>query len=944
MVGFPLKGYTGLIQKFYSKIEDAAAAALKFDKQGKNVYYGVASFSDEVYGAGTKNKRIAGNVVALKTFFYDIDCGEGKPFPSWKEGLVSLGKTVKLHNLPKPMVVRSGNGLHVYWVMDRELSRAEWIPIAQALKAVIPIGHDRKPLYDPAVPADTARVLRPVGTHNARGGGEVKVVLDAPAVSVEDFAACLKQFVGTGAPLKKASESSILANMAVQADFPPAEAGLIYKKCQQIQGLVKNQADVGEPQWYNLMGIAAHCTEPENVAIAWSDQHPDYDQETTLAKLDQWRDNTTGPATCAAFMINNPSGCDGCKYKDKITTPCRLGIKYEDEAIAEKAPDEIASIVEVPAPFRSTKNGMTYIIDDIETVVCPFSIYAVSYGKDRSDDYEVVRFHWERVNVGWQELTIRMAHLTDGHREFASACADQGIILDSKEQTGLFQIMLRAYMHELRRVRTISNLHSSMGWKNGWEQFLLGDTLFKLVDGKVVKEGTTTANVVSSTSKKSDWHTNGDPRMQNELLKCIPAAKLNPAAFAVNVSLSSILYEMLDFNGLTISYTGKSGAGKTIAQLYAQGIWGNPKELHVSANTTEKAMYARFGRFCNLVASIDEATTFDIKDVGRYLYNIAQGQDTARLYRDGTERPTLKYHMPVLMSSNRSFMSILNSMGMETEAQALRLLEFDLPRRAIFEEDSKAGRVMFHGVRKHYGFVGEKFLTHIMALGADVVRAQFNEHREQFTQRTGIKFRGPERMWENAIMVADFAGSIAYEIGAIPFSPDASTQWVGSQLAEMRESVSEKYVAPYEVLSEYFNARMSNAVTAISNGGAKPMIDYNRVPVRDGVRLRFEIDRKDAASPADAGRVLIDVRDFKVWLTENSVDYKYVTNWVAEEKIDCTPKIGKAYLAKGTELRIGQVRVLGIDLTHADLVGILREVDASANEKTSVLDRLQVVK
>ena len=64
----------------------------------------------------------------------DVDCGSDKPFPSWKEGLVALGKFVKELSLPRPMIIHSGNGLHAYWVLTEELEPSEWKPLAEAMK------------------------------------------------------------------------------------------------------------------------------------------------------------------------------------------------------------------------------------------------------------------------------------------------------------------------------------------------------------------------------------------------------------------------------------------------------------------------------------------------------------------------------------------------------------------------------------------------------------------------------------------------------------------------------------------------------------------------------------------------------------------------------------------------------------------------------------------
>ena len=94
------------------------------------------------------------------------------------------------------------------------------------------------------------------------------------------------------------SQSALAAAMATAPDFEPANPVSIYNGCKQVKWAVDNQAIVSEPLWYKLLGIAAHCDNADNVAISWSKDHKDFARDKTLSKLQQWRDQTTGPTTC----------------------------------------------------------------------------------------------------------------------------------------------------------------------------------------------------------------------------------------------------------------------------------------------------------------------------------------------------------------------------------------------------------------------------------------------------------------------------------------------------------------------------------------------------------------------------------------------------------------------------------------------------------------------
>ena len=163
------------------------------------------------------------------------------------------------------MIVHSGNGLHVYWVLTEELSPATWKPLAAGLKEATRI-HGFN--VDPTVVTDSARVLRAPGTVNHKGGNPVKVLLTADTVTPADMTTALQQYVPAivTVPTPKRT-TTLLDNLAVKHDYPPANAGVLVQKCQQIAWGVNNQADVPEPFWYGLIGIAAFCDQPEQVAV-----------------------------------------------------------------------------------------------------------------------------------------------------------------------------------------------------------------------------------------------------------------------------------------------------------------------------------------------------------------------------------------------------------------------------------------------------------------------------------------------------------------------------------------------------------------------------------------------------------------------------------------------------------------------------------------------------
>ena len=80
-------------------------------------------------------------------------------------------------------------------------------------------------------------------------------------------------------------------------------------------------------------------------------------------------------------MVDRPNGCSGCRFKDKIGSPARLGVQYQEVQLVQP-PDNTANQIPIPKPFKRTANGIKITIDDTDIDVCRFDIYPVGYGKD----------------------------------------------------------------------------------------------------------------------------------------------------------------------------------------------------------------------------------------------------------------------------------------------------------------------------------------------------------------------------------------------------------------------------------------------------------------------------------------------------------------------------------------------------------------------------------
>lgn len=913
---------------FFSTVEELAQAVERAERRGENVYYAVASFK-------SKGARKQDNVHAIKAFYIDIDCGVDKPYPHWHDGLKALLKFIGKTNLPKPMVVFSGNGLHVYWTLTRDLSLEEWIPIARALKdTAIKNGLH----IDPAVTADSARILRPVGTHNPKGGQLVELKINAPSVSPEDISVCLTP---STAVETKPKTYTLLDSLAVKQDYPPAMPAVVASKCKQVEWATKNQSEVPEPLWYSLMGIAAFCADPEATAVEWSRNHPSFNYNSTIKKVEHWRTAATGPTTCNKFSELRPDGCKGCKFKDKIGSPARLGLQYQEVAVAQTAPDKTASTIPIPKPFKRTAIGIKITIDESDIDICKFDIYPVSYGRDESLGYEVVRYHWNRPHMGWQELVLRQAYLNEENsREFASHIADQGIVLNNKSQTRYFQLMLRSYMEELRNIRTMTNLYNTMGWKENFSEFILGDVLYRRnADGTVSAEDITlshtsnrvTDDLYGSKGTVEDWR---------DFTALLDKANMPIHMFALGVAFSAPLYAFTGLKGMVVSLYGSTGGGKTLAQYWMQSVYGNPDRLHFAAKFTQNTLFSRMGLYSNMPFTIDEVTMMADKEVGDFLYLVSQGQEKARLNRNAEERSAKSWCLPVVVSTNKSMQSKLISSGLDTDAQMARLLEITVYPHKLFTKDSTVGRKIYQFLMSNYGTAGPVIIRKYLEIGEVGIRAMIAEATASFQKKHGAKFSGEERYWEQCIILASIGNKVAAECGLIAYDPNVATEYVLQQIGAIRKAAIDSKMDAFDILAEYMNDTADAAVTIMHTVGQKPTLDYARVPRAD-IRVRFDVYRTTATSSFDRGTMMIDRIHFRKWMSAKGIDWKSFLAELVLENVLATPKSEKMNLGKDTPTKLGQSYVVGVNLNHPRLSGILDAADGTMDDIT--LGKLSVV-
>jgi hypothetical protein len=238
-------------QVFVDTIEELSDQADVLVHDGYDAYFATASYNN------AKEGRKGTNVKELGSLYLDIDCGAGKKYEDQTEGLNALKAFVKQAKLPKPTaVINSGRGLHVYWVADRPLSAATWKPKAEGLKALC---NTHGLFADPAVTADTARILRIPETLNFKNPDSpqaVTVLMWGKRINFEDFE---DQLATVESILDIPGEKPFVrqmdaTTMALMGNYQSKFKNILIKSlngegCAQIAYAYENQETLAEPLW-----------------------------------------------------------------------------------------------------------------------------------------------------------------------------------------------------------------------------------------------------------------------------------------------------------------------------------------------------------------------------------------------------------------------------------------------------------------------------------------------------------------------------------------------------------------------------------------------------------------------------------------------------------------------------------------------------------------------
>jgi len=904
------------IQKFYPSLDELESTAYDLDSKGFDVYFALGSFN-------TKGSRKVTNVKAFKSFFLDLDCGPSKDFMTQRDAGDALRAFCKKLSLPKPTIVGSGRGLHVYWNLKEAVPFGDWLPVAEQLKKLC---GNNKFAADPSVTADAARVLRVPHTHNHKPDvpSEVTILTQANPVDFDHFSELLG---GVPIPVPKKTyptKWNAVANVMAgntEVSFKEILTKTMQSKgCEQLRRAVTEPNEVVEAVWRGVLSILKACSDGSRErAHTISKGYKEYSEEETDAK---W-DNLTPDKryTCSEFFKQNPDGCEGCIHKDKLRTPLHIGSKVieasaEDNVVVlpsatiPEAPIQTYVIPEYPSPYFRGINGGVYIRtrngdgDVDEQLIYHNDIYVVKRIRDPEiGEAVLVRLHLPRDGV--REFTMPLTSVTS-KEEFRKQMAKEGV---AEMSAGMEKLMkyTTTWVNELQATSGAEDARRQFGWTDA------EGTSFVVGNREIFKDRIAfNAPSAHTLGLFPAFEPNGSLEGWKETLDFYNKDGFEVHQYVVGAGFGSILMHFIDdiaCSALHI-YSKASGVGKTTALNAAASIWGNPEDLLIHKADTMNLKMHRSEVLHSLPLLMDELTNTSPQELSNISYQFTSGKQRGRLVSGANQERVrgLPWSLLAVTTGNTSIIERIRMYKAGPNAEAQRILEARVPRMFNDYEDKALTDKFSRAISTNYGHAGVLFVQYVMnnkeAVMDLIDKVQYRIDKE-------AKLTSENRFWSVGVTVTLVGLILARRIGLVNYDVPKIQTWIVGVLVENKLRSEDMAISIEQTLTEYINEHIDNILRIKSTSDLRKQdgtpMDSIIVPEanpRNKLVARYETDVK---------KLYLMPKPFRAWCGEQQINYTALIS-------DMMEKLGavkmKMRISKGTQLNLPPTDVIVVQFSE----------------------------
>jgi hypothetical protein len=821
-------------------IDELLEKSAGFVEKGFDAFFALASFK-------TTKSRIVANINELKSYYLDIDCGEGKPYANAVEGMKALRQYCKQVGMPKPTVVSSGRGLHAYWPFTEAVSYIDWIPHAEAFKKSC-IAH--KFDIDLSVPADGARVLRIPGTMHLKDPNNPLPVAIVTQGEPSAFSVFKELFPADSGGLAIAGKRLNYGALDETTKRTMGNMEHSFKRimqrsmkgegCNQLKHIFENQESISYDMWRAGLSIANKCTDREIAIVKMSEKHPGYNYNTAMTKAAD-----TTPHRCSTFKELNPMGCEGCKHK--ITTPLHLDSAVieataEDNIIVsidKETKEQVTyTIPPYPFPFARGKLGGVYKKgdeDEPDILVYAHDFYATQRIKDPELGHTIV-FKLHSPKDGVIEFAAPLASIMSRDK-FRDTLAHHGMAVLPK-QVDLLMSYAAKWVEQMQTTNELEHARTQFGWTPDNDAIIIGSDEVRATEIRHSPPTTQTLAFIPT------YQTKGSFDVWKDVVNVYGKAGMEPRAFAFFLGFGSLLVRHTKVEGFVLHLmSNASGSGKSTILHAIASIYGNPKPQIVNAKDTQNSKMQIMGTLHNFPALFDEITNMPPLEKSDVVYQATQGRakHKAKAQESGIRVNTTSWETALISTGNSSLVDDLLSLKAIPDGELNRLLEFYIEKDE--DADPTWSRTHFGKLYDNYGHAIRPFAQYLVA-NLEAVKDLMEQVQQRIEKLADAQ--PSERFWLVMASVAITAGIISRRLGLHDIDHVPVMHFIVDHIKASRVSVK-KYIAdPAESISAYLYSHLDEMVIANGIKDKRTSLDSQaiREPRGKVMSIRYEPDTK----------------------------------------------------------------------------------------------------
>ena len=806
------------------------------EKRDTEVYFGVAGYA-------TKASRKKTNVSLLQSLFIDVDLwseklaaqpGKHKKdfYLTKAEALRGVKKLMRaVPALPRPMIVDSGRGLHVYFLLDQAIPQARWLPLAEAFRDSVR-RHEPKLAGDPVRMCDAASVLRLPGSTNAKEPANkmpVTVLVNgAMRCDYDLLMAALGGAETIGLPLPPdwaKGENSFEVGYQGKREFKDVEPRPVLTGCLQMKHHLETKGAVSEPEW--LLACRVYVCLRNGDQIAQKFSNPAF-KAAIDRKLKHARTNFDAPsAACKEWP--EQSRCDGCEHRGNVLFPCEIAEaatakRAETEAVS-KAVAEAAQVAIQGVSAPALPTGYLTLPAVYEQVTVPQNGLRVTHVpgvfKDRPNETTPLIHGHINVCFTTAEVTKEGEYMMRVHLDVISQRQMTSVSIPVDDLTSdqldkatrpLRQCGLTFDTETLNKTKALKKMFRLIvevaaplvvPWfpNKGWdEEYPYGDRPLTVGArrylpkggiehgvtrrGHVGKREMATENVIESFC---DGVPRGTMGGWQQGMSVYNRPNMELAQMLMLSGLANMLLPLVSQapGGIMLALSGKTGIGKTTLLRFLASMVGSPANSMIPGSSTDNSMVNMLSQAGFLLLAIDDTLKMDAATLSLFLNSVSAGKEKQRLTESAgswSTQANRPFYSSMIVTTNFDVGSVIGTGGqydaqMNTDAARSRILEVPARRIVVPEDVSPADWHRHEAlVMENFGHALEVFANHVVPRQraiADELRQAEAIIRAQLRKAAPVAGRGALRFWAKYLAcVHTTARVLTIDQPILPWSAD----------------------------------------------------------------------------------------------------------------------------------------------------------------------------